>query len=152
MTAHSRRRGDKSPPFFARLLKLFDEVPASVLPPLYRWILAALAEYASPDGRDIFPELATIAKRCGMSRAALCRRMRELETAGWLVRERRRHDGHQTSTYYTVRLGGAAIVPVKRKGHAVIPKRVSKAERDAAGVADLGAHRARIANAPPTKT
>jgi hypothetical protein len=51
-------------------------------------VLTCLALYASADGRNIYPSVATIAKETGLGRRTVQRVLRALEEARWIVQAR----------------------------------------------------------------
>ena len=104
-------------PFTAQLARVLDDVPASVLPFRHRAFLMMMAEFAKPDG-TCFPSIAALCARCALSRAPVCRMLRECKAGGWIRAHRRTTPGGtRTSNGYTMKLGGKAIVadPYRQK-------------------------------------
>lgn len=67
-----------------------------------RWLFVVLRTYAS--NKDVlFPSLDALEELSGMTRKAIVKRLRELETAGWLERQRR----FSGSTVYTLKYPSA---------------------------------------------
>jgi hypothetical protein len=79
-------------------------------------VLLALADQAN-DGGVCWPRQSTLAEKCGLGERALHKHLVELESGGYIVRERRhRRDGVRTSDLYTINLpaefaGGTEAYP-----------------------------------------
>jgi hypothetical protein len=66
--------------------------------PIAKIIALKLADNANDDGGDIYPAVATVAHRCGVSRAAVCKWMRAMEHCGVLLVVERSAGGARTDT------------------------------------------------------
>jgi DNA-binding MarR family transcriptional regulator len=110
------RRPPRRRPYAQQIAEAIDDVSAAALPQMHRHVLLALALYASSDGTQCFPSVATLARRCGIRRMTLVYVLAELEKSRWIVREQRtREDGGQSSTLYTIALNGRRIVRDPRR-------------------------------------
>lgn len=68
---------------------------------LSKWLLVVLADYANADG-ECWPSQSTLARRTGMNKATVNRKLKILEQAGLISRI---SGNHSASTRYTVQLG-----------------------------------------------
>lgn len=78
-----------------------DVLDDTDLPALAKAVYAALASYATADGRA-WPSVASIARRAGCGTTTVKNELRRLENAGYVVRKRRRMHGNRrlTTMYY----------------------------------------------------
>ena len=97
-----------SAPLLFSLLKAFDSIAPSDLPPHHRMVLLVLAGFADDDGKA-WPSADTIACRTGQSRSTVQICLAELEASGWIQGERRRKGERHDSTIYTVMETGTAV-------------------------------------------
>lgn len=67
-----------------------------------RFVLLTLADYANDDGYSINPALATIARRCALSRRSVIRAINALVDSGYITRTHRWKDEEPTSSEYTI--------------------------------------------------
>lgn len=71
---------------------------------LAKLVLLALADYADNNG-NCWPSVESISVKASCSRASVFNKLKELEAAKWLLRQKRRTDSsRQTSNYYTLNL------------------------------------------------
>lgn len=86
-------------------IKLMSEVFALSLRPAEKLVLLALADHANDQG-DAWPSVETLAKKSSTSSRTVLRILKELESSGWLTRQKRsRKNGSRTSSLYRLALG-----------------------------------------------
>lgn len=74
--------------------------------PILKFVLIAMADNATDEGY-CFPSMATIAKKCSISRRSVMRSINELAALGYLKSENRFHEsGRKTSNEYWIILEG----------------------------------------------
>jgi hypothetical protein len=81
-----------------------------------KFILLAYADHADHDGKNIYPAVATIAKKTGYSERAIQYNTKKLVTMGLLI-ETGKSD-LQTNKYHMPIYGGATIAPPTHTGGA----------------------------------
>ena len=65
-----------------------------------KFVLVALAEHANDNG-DCWPSLATLSRKCGMSRSCVSVHLKQLENAKFITKSyRRKHEGRRASNLY----------------------------------------------------
>lgn len=75
------------------------------LRPADKLVLLALADHANDEGHA-WPSVETLAKKSSTSRRTVLRILKELESSGWLTRQKRnRKNGSRTSSLYKLVLG-----------------------------------------------
>lgn len=83
--------------------------------PTAKLVALAMADHASDDGRNIYPGLARLERKTGLSRASVQRAIKWLLENGYLAIEK-----HSTATMPTVyRMpveGGITVTPLPRRG------------------------------------
>ncbi|MHB8405564.1 MAG: helix-turn-helix domain-containing protein [Gammaproteobacteria bacterium] len=80
------------------------------------WMTAiVLANYADAEGHNIFPAVATVAKKTHQTERTVQRQLRRIEKSGWLILEENEHGGRHKSRRYPINLewlkGDTAVSP-----------------------------------------
>lgn len=68
------------------------------LPPAEKLILLTLADYADPNGCNIYPAISSVAKKSGFSERSTQRLIRKLEGLGWIIKTGK-HPEFRTTIY-----------------------------------------------------
>lgn len=81
-----------------------DAMRLDIKDPLAKWLLVTLCDFAN-DAGECWPSTATLAKRTGMHRASVARKLNDLEADGYLTRIK----GQFNSNHYRVAVSNTSV-------------------------------------------
>ena len=73
-----------------------------------KFVLCTLVHFDGPN-RAVFPSVETMARMTGLSARSVKRAIHRLESVGWIVRQKRRYRGKQSTNKYRIRQAEAAF-------------------------------------------